>query len=445
MIANVAKDRKSEELILDQLSRRTVATSSELIHQLAKIGLSANAARKALSRAASHKEVWRSERLKLSRGERLFAKKESLNSREFFRFVGEALSGSKRPGMSRCVMSLADKPILNHVDLMKLLGVPYSSAPNARRKSIEEELAALQEIGCKLSNSDTPFESLVLPNWVGDDETLETCVAETTLRQRKERLIASIIVTQLQNQGVIAWSSGVDMNMERPYSVFNNFIFTAQCYSYLRPLVLTKNGKTSPCPVLIDVVSGAASIADVDSFTDRVAKATKGHRTRSIALLAADEFSPEAWNKAKKAGLWGIGLKQTFGEQALDAMSQIESLVSGLFSGSLQESETKFEVFSQTLEELKVHPVVATLRSIGLEILAGLVLYAKQYQAIEISRQVPWKKSELREVDAYGLNDGCLYVIECKASRGNKSVTDVEVRKFFTETLPALKNWLRKE
>jgi hypothetical protein len=55
---------------------------------------------------------------------------------------------------------------------------------------------------------------------------------------------------------------------------------------------------------------------------------------------------------------------------------------------------------------------------------------------------VPWQQTT-RDVDVFGIRGDELHIIECKAYHGKKSISREDVRKFFTETVPALKGWLR--
>ena len=44
----------------------------------------------------------------------------------------------------------------------------------------------------------------------------------------------------------------------------------------------------------------------------------------------------------------------------------------------------------------------------------------------------------------FALRGDELYVVECKAYHARKELTPYDVKKFFTETVPALKSWLRR-
>jgi hypothetical protein len=138
-----------------------------------------------------------------------------------------------------------------------------------------------------------------------------------------------------------------------------------------------------------------------------------------------------------------INLRQMFGDEALDAMAAVEELLHGVAWGRGDDPFEQFDAFGEQLEELRTNPVVTTLRSIAFEALAGLVLRSRGYEQVELGRVVPWENTT-RDVDVYGIRGNKLRVIECKTYHRRKSIPAGEVRKFFTQTVPALKARLRE-
>jgi hypothetical protein len=166
-------------------------------------------------------------------------------------------------------------------------------------------------------------------------------------------------------------------------------------------------------------------------------------RQRVLGVIAARDFEPDAWKDAKSAGFIVVNLRSAFGDHALDAMAQVEEIICGvnqdLGAGG---PGAKFEQFSQMVEELKNNPIVSALRAIGLEALTGLALRSLGYEQVELGRAVPWNRVT-RDADVLGFRGDEVRVVECKACHRKKSVSSAEVSKFFTETVPAVKSWLR--
>lgn len=182
-------------------------------------------------------------------------------------------------------------------------------------------------------------------------------------------------------------------------------------------------------------------VGDVD-LQAGILRVRKG-RIPVLGLIAAGDFEKPAWDEAKKKGLLCINMRQMFGDEALELMGQVEKLLSGLGqNGNIQEQESRFAELTDTLKELKTNPIVTTIRSIGFEIVAALFLRSDGHERVELGRVVTWKNTS-RDVDVFGLRGSGLRVIECKAYHRGKSISPDEVKKFFTETVPALKHELR--
>lgn len=139
-----------------------------------------------------------------------------------------------------------------------------------------------------------------------------------------------------------------------------------------------------------------------------------------------------------------VSFRQMFGDEALDAMVEVERLIGGFRQSTSEDSQKQFAELSKLMEELKTNPVIADLRAIGLEAMCGLILQSQGFVAPELGRIVPWKNTT-RDVDVFAIRgDIELCIVECKAYHRRKSVRDSDVRKFFTETVPALKKWLKE-
>lgn len=445
--------RSQENPLLRHLSPGTVLTSSELIRCLKATGLSDDNARQLIRRNAARGQVWRSERLRLPKDERLFANEASVHTPGFFRAVGAKLLETNRRGLARCLQALGVCQALHKVDLMRLLAVSPESVGNSTRgarRLYEDEIAGLEEIGAVVVQKGTPIESVVAPGQLGS-AMLDELAAKAAAAVRKESLLARILIERLRRQNLFSWNRVELPDPQRPYTVFNDQIFSSYGFSYLSPLVRWKGeaNQPTPCPVLIDSYHGLCLRSHVHSFLQRIDRATIRGRSRlpSLGIIAARDFEREAWAEARRRGLMTVNFRQIFGDEALDAMVLVEELLHDLSkeTGAL-DAGSQFEHFSELLGELKTNPVVAILRSIGFEAVAGFVLRAQGYEQVELGLIVPWEETK-RDVDVFGFRgEGDeLRVVECKAYHKKKSVPAEDVTKFFTETVPALKKRLREQ
>ncbi len=426
-----------------------VLTSSDLIALLRKTGASEANARQIIGRNSNTEGVWRSENLKLARDERLFAEQRHVGSASFFAAVGERLRNTSRHGLARCVAALATHGVLHRIDVMRLLAVSVESDKPANSRpgpSYSDEVESLRELGVQLVQADTALESLAAPG-VAIAEELDGFANLAAEERRYEALLTRILAERLRRQNMLSWNR-IDLpDLSRPFTVFNSQLFSGHGFSYLSPLVRWKEGASRPipCPVLIDCYHGVCTLPQVHSLLQRIERATVRRKKRlpALGVIAARDFDRNAWTAARHEGLLTVSFRQMFGDEALDAMIQVERLLSSLGHESPAKGQDRFKEITQLIEELRMNPVISDLRSIGFEALCGLILQSQGYASPELGRIVPWKETS-RDVDVHAVRGDELRVVECKAYHRHKSISGSEVRKFFTETLPALKQWMRK-
>jgi hypothetical protein len=444
-MAGTTAARTRQNPLLKYLEGDDVLTSSELIARLTKDGRSEAAARQVIRRTAG-KGIWRSEKLRLPKDERLFADARFAQTPAFFRAVGRKLALTSRGGLARCLETLGAREALHKIDVMRLLAVAPANGKALPKRTYEHELGGLAEIGVQVVHHGTALESIVVPG-KGASADAQELASRAASAVRREGLLARVLAERFRRQNMFAWNRVEFPDSEMPFTTFNNQVFSAFGFSYLSPLVRWKadKGKPSLCPVLIDVYHGLCLPSQVESFLRRIERATVRGKSRMpcLGIIAAKDFDREAWSAARSKGLMTVSFRQLFGEEALEAMAAVEELLHGLTrEARAAGGEGQFLRFADLLKELKTNPVVTTLRSIGFEALSGLALGSLGYQSIEMGRIVPWQETT-RDVDTFGFRGDELRVVECKAYHRKKSLLPEDVTKFFTETVPALKKWLR--
>jgi hypothetical protein len=425
--------------LLDVLGRGEVLTSDELITKLTDGGVGKATARQTLSRAVAAHEVWRSEHFRLPRNGRIFARHEFVGTDAFF--LKAIAKISARPGIARCLEALGQRSVLLLCEAQKLLASPCGTTSN-KFPTFESECQALSEFGVA--------QGSLLGGWGylsshrTDPEVSNAIALNAVSRLRIECILARIVVDQLRKQNVLSWHKFNVSPAGKGFVVFNDQPFTAFGYSYLRPVVRWQESKAKGCPVLFDVSTERYDSVHLNSFLERIRRATcRGEsQQRYFGVIAAPQIETEAWRQARKQNLWTINLQQAFGKEAIEALAQIERLLR-----ALDPQVSKFESNAATelqtlLLELKTNPVVATLRAIGLEAVCALVLRNQGFDGVEIGRLVPFEGTT-REVDVFGFRWDELRIVECKAISGGGRVYGAEVKKFFSETVPAFIRWYR--
>lgn len=433
------------------LTAHEVVTSADLKQRIRAKGVSDAYAGQMLRRQYEAEGLWRSERLKLSQNERLFAHSKLVGTSEFFKQV-EVLLRQARPGIARCLRRLAEEQVVHRVQMMKLLASPLEHKENVHRPAIERELEALVELGIRSVMPNTDFECYT-GTAVASGPKLDDLSNLARVALRTELLLARILGDYIRRMNLVSWGRLQVGGPDAGYVAFNNQPFTAVGYSYLDPVVAWKaKGKPTGCPVLVDVHVGRCTVEDVASFKDRLMKAThRGeNRQQSLSIIAAKDFEPAALKEARRSGFVTVNFRQLYGQKALEAIETVSKLL-GLVGDTGKQAQLGIPTFADLLEELKTNPVVVRIRSIAFEAVTGLVLQELEgCHGIRLGLDAPFFDPQLgimssRDVDVYGIRGDKAWVVECKAYHSAKAVDYSEVKRFYAEVVPAFIDWYRKE
>ena len=177
----------------------------------------------------------------------------------------------------------------------------------------------------------------------------------------------------------------------------------------------------------------------------RLSATCRGNRRQNwLGVVAAREFEQVAWKLARSKGLLTVNFRQMFGDEALEAMAKVELLLEAFqLDRPPETTDPLFLSFAESIAELKTNPIVVDLRSIGFELIAAKALSATGYHGVGLNLIVPFPPTS-RDVDVYGTRGDEVCLIECKAYHAKKLLTPEDVKKFYTETVPAFLSWWAK-
>lgn len=428
--------------IAELIGPSEVVVSSELADRIRRQGgYTAVYSRKILQRHYSEVGFWRSEKLLLERDMRLYARRKFVGTYAFLGRVSAALANTTRQGMARCLAVLEKEEVLLHARAQKLLAAPTIS--NRAGPSYSEECEALQELGVTLHRGSWGFDFFVAASRVLT-ETTEELAHKAAARQRVEVMLTRMLTNHYREQNLVESRRSNQATPEEGFVEYNDQIFSAFGFTFLNPFVHWTGKSQKPCSVVFDVHTGRCEDIDVRSFHQRMERAS--HRGDSripiLGVIGAREFSAEAWKTARAHRMATVNFRQLFGDTTIEALKQTE-----LILADLDAARTDTGYLAELLDDLKGNPIVTHLRSIAFEVLAALAIRADGWESVGLNLDVPFSSAEgetTRDVDVYGVKGDEARVVECKAYHSAKEVTSEEVRKFFTETIPAYVNEHRR-
>ena len=424
----------------DYIAPNEILTSGQLAQRLTTTGLTPAAARQVISRS-NDPAVW-SLPFRLPRRSRLFVRRDSVQNDAYCRHLAAVIAES-RPGLARTILALLKRKVLLQADAQRLLAAPLRPK-SSRTPTYDAEVKALVDLRlCSVEGSNTALERLTIKSLVGLPRSHQLARSER-VRQTVDTYLTRMITDQFRKQGIIGWNSATLADCETGTVRFSDYVFSAIGYSWLDPLVRRSVGqKPKSVPVLFDVRARECDVHDVQGLLYRLARigSNRNARIPVLGVIAAYAFAEDAWSIAKRRGLLAINLRQSYGAAALATLTKVERLLhlAGA-SDSFDESTTAidFDELADDFAALHVHPYVADLRSLGLEVVTAVLLRAMGWEGVQLGLVVPFKNTE-RDVDVIGKRGGEdeIYLVECKAAQETKELDPAHVSKFFTETVPA--------
>ena len=427
-------------LLSDHLALGEILSSGQLAQRLVATGLTADAARQTISRN-NDPAVWVLP-FCLPRRARLFARRESSKRNDFYDHLANSIT-QLRPGIARTIRAVLVRQILLKADAQRLLAAPLRPK-KSRTPTYDKDVAVLLELGfCGIEEKDTAFERLTVHRLIGTKASHRHARAER-VRQMVNVRLTHILTDHFRRQDVISWTHPVDVGRATGTVLFNDYAFSAFSYSWLDPLVRRDVGpKPKPTPVLFDVFSRECDVHDVEGLLHRLRHigANRNARIPLLGVIAAHTFADDAWNGAKKGGLLAINLRQAYGKTALKTLAGMERFL-GLAADDPSENygvEMDYDTLAADVEALRVHPHVSELRALGLEVATAVLLRAHGWEDVRLGLSVQFRETT-RDVDVIGKRRGDdeIHVVECKAAHETKELDPRHVRKFFTETVPAV-------
>ena len=425
----------------DHIARGEILTSGQLAQRLVTTGLTADAARQVISRK-NDPAVWVLP-FHLPRRARLFTRREFGEPDDFYDRLATVIA-ERRPGLARTIRALLMRRVLLKADAQRLLAAP-SRPKTSRTPTYDAEVAVLVDLGlCRIEGETTALERLTIYSLVGTPESDRHARSER-VRQIITMRLTRILTDHFRKQAVVGWESSTHSERETGTVLFSDYAFSAFGYSWLEPLVRRTVGqKPKPTPVLFDVFSRECDVYDVGGLLHRLRHVGSNRNARMplLGVIAAHTFTSEAWKVAKKGGLLTINLRQSYGKTALKTLARMERLLGSAVSDDLlgeYATESDCDGLADDVEALHVHPYVAELRGLGLEVVTAVLLRAHGWEDVRLGLPVQFKNTT-RDVDVIGRRSGEdeIYVVECKAAHEAKDLEPADVHKFFTETVPAV-------
>lgn len=256
------------------------------------------------------------------------------------------------------------------------------------------------------------------------------------LINRADQIMAEIGVKILKGTSVLSYDYNHSKSDQYGNASFNDYAFSDVGMSWVGPLARKKSGeKPKPTPVVVDGYAHEVRGIEVEAMLEKLSRVTSGYKHQVVGAIIAPGFTPSALKEARGANFVAIPLATLLGPIVGDMLE----VISALKSSQIEDWPSRLENLDQTFQYAGNSPLVASLRSLALEALAGVYTAARGFpEHLSVGRKFRWGTT-VREVDAFGVSADAAQalVVECKAIGSRKELAESDVFKFVTETIPA--------
>jgi len=420
------------------LGTRGPSLSTHITHQLVKGGLRPAAARKRVSRPTPG--VKRLAFLPFPRNARfLYLEKDFGSSRYWDALIKALLTSKSAYGLALAALRQRGGIIpLKHFPIA--CGAPLRQKKHLSPETVLQRLTRAQLIG----EYSVPGVGLCVALLQGPDRYDEG-KGEIRGRLLVEDLLLRAIADWLRRLGIVSYGKVAVRGQNQAPPKVGTFAWDLTAPSYLGSMVQwTKAGKPKPGFVACDVLSGIQ--VNDDGLRPFINKCTTLRTLRRIGpclqIFVADHFSPAAFDLAKKTGIVPATPGNLFGEDVGDGLLQLSELLSTAANFQIEPA-----AFSQVFERLsKIEGAAVNLRGALFEYLVAEIIRRQSISSfVRIARTYKLPSGDKVEVDVVSeVQNVSVTFFECKGYQPAGVVSDQDVERWLTKTVPRLYDYARK-
>jgi hypothetical protein len=423
------------DLIKDQMLAQGPCLSTDLTQSLIEnFGLADAAARKRVSRGCT--DLKRLGHLPFPRKARFLYLQKQYGSPEYWHALEAAILGGGTaygPALAALIQRDGIVP--------KTHFAVVSGAPVRQKKHLSAETILDRFIKANIvSEIDVPGVGacVVLSRMIN-----RTAPDVASLRARlvTEAVLLKAVKMWLRNLGLVSYDKIATRDEDGRLPQVGTFAWDLTGPSYLIPMVeWSDQGKKNPGFVACDVLLGRPITASgISAFVQKSTTLGGLKRVgRCLQIFVADEYTPEAFAKAKTVGLVPATPETLFGKEVAEGLARLTEVLSDAARLSQRP-----EVFNELFERLgKIEGAATNLRGALFEFLVAQLVRHRYSCTVTNGKILQGADGEKAEVDVLAVvANRSIHFIECKGYQPSGIVDDAEVEKWLTKHIP----FVRKE
>lgn len=414
------------ESLLEQIGP---CLSSRIASELKKRGMSAEAARKRISRAGG--KVRRLLGLSFPNRESFLFLEGEFGNSDFLESLAREL---KQTGSSygRALIGLtarAGSIPAKHFPVAS--GLPVERAIGQVPHSVVEE--KLQQLGLVSRSAGDEEETFSLWDHSSPGARRRAAIAV-------ENITLGIIKVWLTKLGFSS-QGALEIRSSESLPAFGQFRWDLVGPSYLACLMGYEQGRVLNGFVVGDILLDR-NITSEDLrpfFAKWEVLRNQRRKTRFQPMFIADQFEPEALKELRRKGCIVAMPATLFGEEASRHLQSLIGTIEHAAAAIANNPQAVFELISKIT---KLEGAALNLRGVVLELMIAHLFKLQGYE-IEIRQRIVSEKGEQAEIDVKALNRKEVVCVECKGKGPNALVSAAEIKQWMDKTLVRIKSWFK--
>lgn len=423
-------------MVVETLERIGPCMSSVLTRHLVGPGVTAETARKRLSRAIAAGTVNTVEGLNFTRNAKFVYLPQQKKKLDFARNLKDAIVGAGG-AYARAILAVQGRRVVPKWQFAAACGAPLQ-----RKKHLTptQVLDRLRDAGVFVEQ-DVPGLGLAIAMADRAHAIPPTDIAAAIARQTGESLLLDMVRDWSRRLGISSWDAVRVRKPRGPLPEVGSYAWDIASPSYLLPLAQWgKSGKKPgffACDVLLGgtVQERAASV-----FRHKCEELRHLNVAPVLALFVADGYQRKAFNDLKDAGIIPATVRSLFGKDAAEALQDLARVVAGALKGNLETP-----VLADVVRRLtKIEGARGNLQGALFEYLvAEIVRYQQPGIRLEMNKHIKDRSGKDVEIDVWGLDrPHPLRFFECKGREPGSEVADGEIDLWLDRRIPAIRDYL---
>ena len=408
--------------------------STELSRLLEEMGLSADAARKRVSRGFPGLQHLVG--LKFPRNSKFLYLKQDYLSERYCSSLIRSILDSKSAYAPALAALLQRQGVMPKTHFLSACGAPIQQKKHLSAETILNRLLEAKVI-YELAVPGVGTCLVVSTEFAGDLD--RTATSNLKARLISERILLDAVRMWTRHLGIVSFDKVEIRDESEKVPRVGTFAWDLTAPSYLAPMrEWKKSGKLSPGFIICDVLLVHEMTEDgLRPFLHKCSTlANLKGIGRCLPIFVAQTYSKEAFRKAKEDGIIPATPSTLFGEEVARGLAQLVSVLSTAARDSI-----KPEVFGELFNRLgRIEGATANIRGALFEYFAAELARAALSDNVERNRVFRDQNGNAAEVDVVAVKSNrSVHFIECKGYQPSGTIPDSYIERWLGQTVPLVR------